>query len=380
MTERSPESGGRKSGVERRRPARRSRPDRAPRRRKQPHAVVKRFASLPRRTVLLAVEVAAWVVALLVAILAALPRLSLRIEAERLLPVPASFAVAVLVISLVVALAFRLWLFLRRVLQRATQVLPVAVAAAVAVWAAWFSRQPEFAADVADLRAVVGGRAEAERRSVSHQVFAAYRRSDLRELQRMLERARPYEEHVRAAAGAFGLDAEVLFGVAATESSFLPRDSKDGGRGLFQVTSPPQPALRAAAERIGVTAVDLRDARHNAFVAAATLREYLDQMKGDLFLGLLAYNIGPTNGGLRSIMQQYGARDFVTIQPYLQNLPRDYPIRVLSAALAYRIWRSTGRLLPYQEGENARFIQGVGVPGLGADEPGMALPQRHRPA
>jgi hypothetical protein len=48
-------------------------------------------------------------------------------------------------------------------------------------------------------------------------------------------------------------------------------------------------------------------------------------MHGDLFLGLLAYNIGPRNGGLRAIMTQYGAHDFVTIQPYLQLLPRDYP-------------------------------------------------------
>src|SRR5439155_1066966 len=84
----------------------------------------------------------------------------------------------------------------------------------------------------------------------------------------------------------------------------------------------------------------------------------------DLFLGLLAYNIGPRNGGLRAIMEQYGARDFATIQPYLNTLPRDYPIRVLSAALAYRLWRTEGRLPRYEDGTNALHIQGVGVPGL----------------
>src|ERR1051325_4239023 len=62
-----------------------------------------------------------------------------------------------------------------------------------------------------------------------------------------------------------------------------------------------------------------RRQRHNAFLAAATLRRYLDEMHGDLFLGLLAYNIGPRNGGLRAIMEQYGARDFATIQPYLNT-------------------------------------------------------------
>jgi len=99
-----------------------------------------------------------------------------------------------------------------------------------------------------------------------------------------------------------------------------------------------------------------------AFVAAATLRGYLDELDGDVFLALLAYNIGPRNGGLRAIMTQYGARDFVTIQPYLQHLPRDYPIRVLSAALAYRLWRSGGLLRRYEDGSNAQHIQNVGIP------------------
>jgi hypothetical protein len=63
-------------------------------------------------------------------------------------------------------------------------------------------------------------------------------------------------------------------------------------------------------------------------------------------------------------MNQYGARDFVTIQPYLQHLPRDYPIRVLSAALAYRLWRSAGHLPRYDDGDNAQHIQSVGIPGL----------------
>jgi hypothetical protein len=87
-------------------------------------------------------------------------------------------------------------------------------------------------------------------------------------------------------------------------------------------------------------------------------------MRGDLFLGLLAYNIGPANGGLQAIMQRYGARDFVTIQPYLQQLPRDYPIRVLSSALAYRLWRDEGRLPRYEERNNAERIQASGIPGL----------------
>ena len=167
------------------------------------------------------------------------------------------------------------------------------------------------------------------------------------------------------AAGAFGVDAELLMGVAATESSFNPRDSVDRGRGLFQITAPAgRRGRRRAAATVGVAQLDPHDARHNAFMGAATLRRYLDEMRGDLFLGLLAYNIGPRNGGLRGIMAQYGARDFVTIQPYLQHLPGNYPIRVLSAALAYRLWRRHGALPHYERGDNARQIQDVGIPGL----------------
>jgi hypothetical protein len=106
------------------------------------------------------------------------------------------------------------------------------------------------------------------------------------------------------------------------------------------------------------------DSRHNAYIAAATLKHYLAEMNNDLFLGLLAYNIGPKNGGLKFIMEQYGATDFVTMQPYLQQLPRDYPIRVLSYSLAFRLWHREGRLLAYQDGDNAVRIQRIGIPGL----------------
>ena len=120
----------------------------------------------------------------------------------------------------------------------------------------------------------------------------------------------------------------------------------------------------AARSALETERLNLSDDRHNVFAGAATLHTYLEQMHDDLFLGLLAYNIGPKNGGLQSIMRQYGARDFVTIQPYLKELPRDYPIRVLSAALAYRLWKEEGSLPRYEEGSNAVRIQAGGIPGL----------------
>jgi soluble lytic murein transglycosylase-like protein len=256
------------------------------------------------------------------------------------------------------------WLRARRLAMSVGEWVPAVVATAMAMGAVWFALQPSFQAQVEGLRSLMGGAAEAERSAIAHQVYAAYRRADTAELLQILERGRVFDPTVHEAAAAFEVDSGVLMGIAATESSFYPRDSKDGGRGLFQITAPPDVAVAAAKKILRAAKLDPLNQRHNAFIAAATLRHYLAQMRGDLFLGLLAYNIGPRNGGLRSIMQQYGARDFVTIQPYLQNLPRDYPIRVLSAALAYRVWHREGALPRYEEGSNARRIQKIGIPGL----------------
>jgi hypothetical protein len=271
-------------------------------------------------------------------------------------------ALAVLVVGVAAAVALRCWLAVRPWLLRHGLLLPVVLV--IAAGGATLATRTAFVESTDRLRVWLGGPAEAQRQTIAHQVYAAYRRSDLAAVLRILERARVYEPTILEAAAAFDVDPEVLMGVASAESSFYPRDSRDGGRGLFQITEAPADAVAAAREQLRVRKLDPLNQRHNAFVAAATLRRYLTDMHGDLFLGLLAYNIGPRNGGLRSIMTQYGATDFVTIQPYLQLLPRDYPIRVLSAALAYRLWRRDGTLPRYEEGSNARRIQRVGVPGL----------------
>lgn len=310
------------------------------------------------------IEAAALLVAGLIGVIAALGFAAEHFAGadlwESLLP----FAATVLGLVLAAALFLRLWRAWRRWISRYLAWAPAAVAALLMLGAAWCAGQPFFHTEVTRLRTLMGGSAEAERQAIAHQVYAAYRRADHAELQRLLERARVYQATVHEAAAAFGVDAEVLMGVGAAESSFYPRDSADGGRGLFQITAPPAPALNAARRQLQVSTLDPLNQRHNAFVAAATLQRYLEQMNGDLFLGLLAYNIGPRNGGLRSIMEQYGARDFVTIQPYLQHLPRDYPIRVLAAALAYRLWRADGKLPRYEEGTNATHIQRLGIPGF----------------
>jgi soluble lytic murein transglycosylase-like protein len=337
---------------------------------RRPRAPARKPAPIPvrppawRRTLLLGAEFFALVAAGLVGTIAVLGRAAEWFQgtglADSLLP----FAGSVLVLALAGSGLIRSWLWGRPWLVRRAAPLPALVALLLAAGAGGFALQEAFQRELASLRSLVGGTEEAGRVSVAHQVFAAYRRSDLAQMQRLMERAQAYLPAIRDAARANDVDAEVLVGIGAAESSFLPRDSKDGGRGLFQITAPPKAAVEAVKKQLGTDKPDPLNHTHNAYLAAATFHHYLEDMKGDLFLGLLAYNIGPRNGGLRSIMNQYGARDFYTIQPYLRDLPRDYPIRVLSAALAYRLWRTDGRLPRYEEGRNARRIQSVGIPGL----------------
>jgi soluble lytic murein transglycosylase-like protein len=342
------------------------RTDKPKRRKTAPKTSVPKVPSVPRwhRAIVLGAEVTAFLAAGLVAIIAVLGRSADWFAGTgfwaNLLP----FSATVLAFAIITAVLLWLWLHMRpRVMEKST-LLPAALALVAAIGAGWFAARDEFGRELRYLRTLMGGTREAERHTLAHQVFAAYRRSDLTQMQRIIERAQVYEPTIQEAAQAYGIDAEVLVGVGAAESSFYPRDSKDGGRGLFQITAPPKVAVDTVKKRLAVNELDLLNQRHNTLVGAATLRHYLAEMHGDLFLGLLAYNIGPKNGGLRSIMQQYGARDFVTIQPYLQNLPRDYPIRVLTAALAYRLWRIEGKLPRYEEGNNAMHIQSIGIPGV----------------
>lgn len=326
------------------------------------------LARLPwQHTAELIVEIAGLTAAALIAVMGTLGHTAARFSGTQFFANLLPFAAVVVLLALLGAVLLKGWLYLRNRLGSLKSFLPAFASLLIALWAGWFASQEGYYQELGNFRTLVGGTAEAERRTISHQVFAAYRRADLAQYQRMMGRARIYLPAITEAASIYRVDADVLIGVAAAESSFLPRDSKDGGRGLFQITAPPKAATESARRQLKISRLDLTDARHNAFVAAATLNHYLAEMNDDLFLGLLAYNIGPRNGGLLSIMTQYGARDFVTIQPYLQHLPRDYPIRVLTAALAYRLWRVEGALPHYEEGRNATRIQNVGIPGLQPD-------------
>ncbi|QFY41489.1 transglycosylase SLT domain-containing protein [Candidatus Methylospira mobilis] len=313
---------------------------------------------------LLAVESTALILVALLAVIAALGLAAAKLHGTGLWASLLPFASVVLALAVSGGCCGWLWIMLHRRLVSINRLLPVSFAVALAATSGYLASRDEFLQEVRHLRILTGGPREAERVSLTHQVFAAYRRSDLPQLQLIMKRAAIFLPVIREAAAQYQVNEEIMVGIAATESSFIPRDSKDGGRGLFQITQPPKSAVDSVKKCLLLQAPDWLNDRHNAYAAAATFRIYLEEMHDDLFLGLLAYNIGPKNGGLLSIMGQYGAHDFISIQPYLQNLPRDYPIRVLTAALAWRLWQGEGRLPRYEEENNALHIQNTGVPGL----------------
>ncbi|MGW8195071.1 MAG: transglycosylase SLT domain-containing protein [Desulforhopalus sp.] len=278
---------------------------------------------------------------------------------DNLLP----FAGGIFALMVLASLLLTIWLRLRRWLIRRSPLLPPTVALCLTLLVFWMVPQGILLQTFWQFRALVGGGEEAKRTVLAHQVYASYRRLDRVQLDKMIGRAEQYAGAIEEAASTYDLDADLLKGLAAAESSYLPRESPDGGHGLFQITRTPAPVLDEVNTHFPDSSRAMNNHRYNAYLGAATFKNYLEEMNNDLFLGLLAYNIGPANGGLRFIMQRYGATDFTTIQPYLLQFPRDYPIRVLSYALAFRIKEKKGFLLPYEEGKNAMSIQILGIPG-----------------
>jgi hypothetical protein len=303
------------------------------------------------RLIMISLEVLGLVITLVSAIMVLLGYSANRFSGTRFFTSLLPFAIGVLGLILATTGLLIGWWKLRKWSQGRAPLIPSILSICFALVIGWFSMQDQFAEARGHFRTLVGGKQEAGRVTIAHQVYAAYRRYDSAQLQRLVQRAQEYNPVIKEAAKEFDIDPNLLQGIAATESSFLPRDSIDGGHGLFQITKVPKAVVEQAGRHLSEHQLSLHNPRHNAFLAAATFKYYLAEMNDDLFLGLLAYNIGPANGGLRFIMQQYGATDFVTIQPYLQLLPRDYPIRVLSYSLAFRLWQKEGKLLAYEEGK-----------------------------
>jgi hypothetical protein len=104
-------------------------------------------------------------------------------------------AIAVLGVGIAAAAILRGWLTLRLWLADHGLLLPVVIVATAG--SVTLATRPAFVESVERLRTWLGGPAEAQRQTIAHQVYAAYRRSDLGAALRILERARVYEPTTR---------------------------------------------------------------------------------------------------------------------------------------------------------------------------------------
>ena len=136
----------------------------------------RRLGRAPWRRVTL--DAVALVAAALIAAIALLGELARAVAGRGIWLHVVPFTGAVLGLGIAAALLLRAWLIARARLAGYASRAPVILALVVAALALLVSRRPAFRREMYELQALVGGSAEAERTSVAHQVWAAYRRTD----------------------------------------------------------------------------------------------------------------------------------------------------------------------------------------------------------
>ena len=128
------------------------------------------------------------------------------------------FTLGVTALIVVSALLLLGWLRLRRWIRPRFLFLPPALALILALTIGGLTLRGDFFFAFSQFRILVGGKEEAARVTLAHQIYAAYRRFDASQEQRLIDRARAYAAPVDAAAKAYALDPDLLCGLAATES------------------------------------------------------------------------------------------------------------------------------------------------------------------
>ncbi|MFM8444090.1 MAG: transglycosylase, partial [Methylococcus sp.] len=166
-----------------------------------------------RQYLWIAAEIGLLLLAALVATLTVMGRASSYFGGTSLTESLLPFAGTVLFLAISGSAVFWLWMRLRRVLVRRGPGRPALAALILAIGALGFAMRPAFRLDLASLRSLVGGAEQAGKDSIAHQVFAAYRRTNLDQMQILLERSRPFLPAIRSAARACGVDEEVMVGI-----------------------------------------------------------------------------------------------------------------------------------------------------------------------
>ncbi len=116
-----------------------------------------------------------------------------------------------------------------------------------------------------------------------------------------------FDNHIQAAASAFGVAGDLVRAVIQVESEFdhLAVSSK-GAQGLMQL-------MPFTARRFGVT--DVFDPRQNVFGGVQFLRYLLDLFRGDVDLALAAYNAGEN-----AVLRYKGVPPYRETRAYVQKI------------------------------------------------------------
>ncbi len=159
-------------------------------------------------------------------------------------------------------------------------------------------------------------------------------------------RVEGYSELIRAAAGEFGLDPNLLAGVALAESSGRPDAvSSAGALGMFQLMLP---TARERAALLGLSEPEredlLADPALNARLAAHYLHWLSRRYDGNFEAVMVAYNTGP--GRLDSWIREYGSYHSWRTARWGESPVLGYALKVL----AYRDeFAARGALVPRVE-------------------------------
>lgn len=130
-------------------------------------------------------------------------------------------------------------------------------------------------------------------------------------------------EHLKEAARATGIDAELLQALIATESGFDAQAvSPKGAIGLMQVMPATAQRYGVAGDRAASAAKKLADPRTNIRTGTRYLRHLLDLFEGKLELALAAYNAG------EGAVQRAGNRvpDFPETRNYVKTVLQLYAL------------------------------------------------------